>query len=116
MKYVQFTAAGLALALVADSANGKVVLDYDGPAKIVEAMSSATSSGPNFNVMYAENTIIGDGNDVTEPEGQRTGEPFLGYAVARPFDRVLLFGDTFEMKTDPSSGSVILPAWPRRST
>ena len=104
------TALTLAAGLVVDAVDGAVDFDFDGAARGIEAVASAPSSGPSFTVMYVDNTVIGNGNEVTEPDGQRTGELVPSLKRFYPLD------DAAEQKTDPSSGSVVLRGWSVRST
>ena len=104
-----FTALTLTAGLIFDAVvDGAVDHDFDGAAKVMAA--SAPSSGPSFTVMYIDNTIIGDGNKVTEPDGQRTGELVPSLKRFYPVENAV------KQKTDPSSGSVVLHGWSARST
>jgi hypothetical protein len=97
-------AAGVVLvvAVAADTADGTQDHDFDGTLKIIEALASAPSSGPQFSPshVWVENTIIGGDHDVIPPERADFGELF----------------DRMRRPTDPSSGSVILRGWHARST
>ena len=100
------TALGIALigTMVADvAADGVEDFDYDGTARILEVNSSAPSSDPTF--AYVEDPIIGDGNEVISPEGQRAGE------LVPPFKLVLSLDDLLTHPTDVSGGQAILHNW-----
>lgn len=125
-----FTAFTFAAGLAADAVDGAVDHDFNGPLKIIEALASATSSGPAFvpSPIWVEDQIIGGGYEAIAPGNQHVGKPLLDYSRTGPLDQPqpLLpnvqrpFGSTGStlspQVTDTTSGSVVLRGWHPRST
>jgi len=125
-----FAALTFAAGLLTDAVDSAVDHDYNGPVKIIEALASATTSGPAFtpSPVWVENQIVGGGYEVIRPENQHVGELLLDYVQADPInqpqpllmDSLRPFGSTestlSSQVTDVSGGQVILRGWPARST